>query len=193
MEEPSMPRIRFAAAGLVLAALTLAACGGDPDQPAPPAAAPTTVAAAPSTVAPAGVPAEAGKPEPAGATLADGRHPAYLTAVDVDGGKVTVDVIQFFMGEAAVAEAKADGEPPPENDVLIRNQNALKRTLPVVSGAPITVNNLAPMEFNPDDNTIEHTISLAKLAGYGKELDGHVMWLMVADGKVTKLAEQFMP
>ena len=75
-----MPRIRFAAAGLVLAALTLAACGGDPDQPAPPAAAPTTVAAAPSTVAPAEVPAEAGKPEPAGVTLADGRHPAYLTA-----------------------------------------------------------------------------------------------------------------
>jgi hypothetical protein len=191
MEEPSMPRIRFAAAGLVLAALTLAACGGDPDQPAPPAAAPTTVAAAPSTAAP--VPAEAGKPEPAGAVLADGRHPAYLTAVDADGGKVTVDVIQFFMGEAAVAEAKADGAPPPENDVLIRNENALKRTLPVADGAPITVNTLAALEFNPDDNTVEHTISLEKLAGYGKELDGHVMWLTVADGKVTKLAEQFMP
>ena len=44
-----------------------------------------------------------------------------------------------------------------------------------------------------DDCTVEHTISLDKLAGYGKALEGHVMWLTVADGEVTRLAEQFMP
>jgi hypothetical protein len=56
-------------------------------------------------------PAEAETPaatEPA--ELEDGRHPAYVTAIDVAGGSVTVDVIQFLTGVAAV-EAYAEDHP----------------------------------------------------------------------------------
>jgi hypothetical protein len=52
------------------------------------------------------------------------------TAVDAEGEQVTIDVVQFFFGDAATEAARADGSTdlPPPNDHWIRNVNPELRT-----------------------------------------------------------------
>jgi hypothetical protein len=75
--------------------------------------------------------------------LADGVYPAYVRAVDVAAGTVTVDVVQTFEGHAAVRAALEDGRAPWKArryryyPVYIRNENPLLRTLDVRSDAVI--------------------------------------------------------
>jgi hypothetical protein len=123
--------------------------------------------------------------------LANGKHPAYLTGVDVAGAKVTVDVVQFFTGSAAAEAAKQDGatEVPPPNDYWIRNANKLLRTLPVAADATITVNTLAGETSGNSAKDV--TVDLAQLAGYN--LANHLFWVTVEDGRITRIAEQFLP
>ena len=66
--------------------------------------------------------------------LADGTYPTYIRNVDVRGARITVDVVQVFENDAAVAAAIEDGQSPSEAQslyVYIRNQNSRLRTLPV--------------------------------------------------------------
>jgi hypothetical protein len=123
--------------------------------------------------------------------LTNGKHPAYLTAVSVDGRTVTIDVVQFFTGTAAAEAARQDGagEVPPPNDYWIRNANKLLRTLPVAADATITVNTLAGEDSG--DSAKDVAVDLAKLAGYN--LANHLFWVTVDGGAITKIAEQFLP
>jgi hypothetical protein len=69
-----------------------------------------------------------------GPVLADGTYPTYIRGVDVDGAKITVDVVQVFEDEAAVKAALEDGKSPDQARYLyiyVRNQNPLLRTLTV--------------------------------------------------------------
>src|SRR5262245_45477054 len=91
-------RRRTGRTGLVVVAVVgLLAAGGCAKKAggtaAPPTGAATTPAASPSV----------GSEEGAGAApvLADGRHPVYLTGLDVSGRKVTFDLVQFLTGEEA--------------------------------------------------------------------------------------------
>jgi hypothetical protein len=105
---------------------------------------------------------------------------------------VTVDVVQLFLGKAAAAAAAQDhaSEVPPPNDVWIRNQSHLRRTLPVASTAPITVNGLgAPITHSAVKNL---PVSLAKLGQLPHVEDG-IFWLTVRHGVVTVIAEQYLP
>ena len=150
------------------------------------AAAEAPVGAAPATAAPRRNPAT---PD---SSLADGRHPARITAVDAVGEQVTIDVVQFFFGDAATEAARADGSTdlPPPNDHWIRNANPGLRTLPVAPAAAVTVNGLSWLETG--SATSNTTISLSKLASYG-DVRGSLFWVTTRDGAVTGIAEQFLP
>jgi hypothetical protein len=72
--------------------------------------------------------------------LADGVYPTFVRAVDVQGGTVTVDVLQVFIGAEQHQAAIEDGVPWADvryDPVYLRNQNPLLRTLPVTDDAEI--------------------------------------------------------
>ena len=183
----------------VTAGVGLTACSQPASQPAPgpsakPASSPAQdapAAAAPFGAAPA---AQAARPNPAtpDSSLADGRHPARITAVHPATKQVTIDVVQFFFGDAATEAARADGSTdlPPPNDHWIRNINPGLRTLPVAADAPVTVNILSSDETG--DSQTNSTISLSKLAAYG-DVQGSLFWITTRSGAVTGIAQQWMP
>jgi hypothetical protein len=179
---PRRRRLPFAALILLVAA-TVGGCGGS-EEPDGAGGAPATTAAPAST---AGAPTTS---EPA--TFADGRHPVYLKTVDPGQQTITFDLIQFFTGEAATKAAAEDGEEsPPPNDYYIRNVNPRLRTLPVRSGAPITVNVLAA--GSTGNATKDVSVTLAELAGYFPNSGTAPFWITVDQGQVTEIAQQFLP
>jgi hypothetical protein len=126
------------------------------------------------------------KPRP---LLADGRHAARITTVDTEGRTVTVDVIQFLTGKAAIKAASAAGEEsPPPNDYFIVNDNPKLRTLPVRADF-VTVNTLMAQETG--SSTKSTVITFEDFA----QLDTRyaVFWITVRDGRVTNISEQFIP
>jgi hypothetical protein len=124
--------------------------------------------------------------------LADGRHPVYLKTVDADRRTITFDLIQFFTGEAATKAAAEDNkESPPANDYYIRNVNPRLRTLPVAADAPITVNVLAAQTTG--SSTKDVSVTLEKLASYFPNSGTPPFWITVAQGQVTRIAQQYLP
>jgi hypothetical protein len=183
------PRTRFAGMFLVLLlAAVMAGCSSDDKATGGGGATATTSAASPASTVPVTTRATTSEP----VVLADGRHPVWITTVDVQGRRITFDLIQFLTGEAAIKAAAEDHqESPPPNDYYIRNVNPRLRTLPVRSGAPITVNNLAYQESG--NSTRNVTVTLAKLASLMPKQGSPPIWITVQSGQVTKIAEQFVP
>jgi hypothetical protein len=177
------PRLLTASLLALVAAAGLGGCGGSQEPSAPQA--PTATTAAPASNAATPTTAEP-------VVLADGRHPVYLKTVDPDGRTITFDLIQFFTGEAATKAAAEDNkESPPPNDYYIRNVNPRLRTLPVAPDAPITVNVLAAQTTG--SSTKDVSVTLEKLAGYFPNSGTPPFWITVAQGQVTKMAQQFLP
>jgi hypothetical protein len=177
------PRRRTASLLALVAAAGLGGCGGSQEPGAPQA--PTATTAPPATNAATPTTAEP-------VVLADGRHPVYLKTVDPDGRTITFDLIQFFTGEAATkAAAEDDKESPPANDYYIRNVNPRLRTLPVAPAAPITVNVLAAQTTG--SSTKDVSVTLEKLAGYFPNSGTPPFWITVAQGQVTRMAQQYLP
>ena len=167
---------------LVMAAV-LAGCGGSEESGGGAASPPTTAPATSATGGPATT-------EPA--ELADGRHPVYLKTVDPEQPAITFDLIQFFTGEAAAKAAAEDGqESPPPNDYYIRNVNPRLRTLPVQSGAPITVNVLAAQASGSSVKNV--SVTLEELAGYFPNSGTAPFWITVEGRQVSRIAQQFVP
>jgi hypothetical protein len=177
------PRLLTASLLVLVAVAGLAGCGGSQEPSAPQAPTATTAALATNAATPTTA-------EPV--VLADGRHPVYLKTVDPDGRTITFDLIQFFTGEAATKAAAEDNkESPPPNDYYIRNVNPRLRTLPVAPDAPITVNVLAAQTTG--SSTKDVSVTLEKLAGYFPNSGTPPFWITVAQGQVTKMAQQFLP
>jgi hypothetical protein len=66
--------------------------------------------------------------------LADGRYDSYIRTVDAGRGRLVVDLVQVFEGQAAVDAAITDGMSRDQAQVLyvwVRNQNPRLRTLPL--------------------------------------------------------------
>jgi hypothetical protein len=158
-------------------------CGGS-EEPSGAAGAPAaTTAPAPT----AGTPTTS---EPA--VLANRRHPVYLKSVDPTQQTITFDLIQFYTGDAATKAAAEDNkESPPPNDYYIRNVNPRLRTLPVRTGAPITVNVLAAQSTG--SSTKDVSVTLGKLASYFPNSGTAPFWITVEQGQVTEIAQQFLP
>jgi hypothetical protein len=180
---------RLAAVTVLAVALAvgLAACGSDDSQSDGSATQPTASTAAtaqPTTTdaASTGQPAEV-------AQLENGRHPVLLERVDMAGRTVTLDLVQWFIGDAATKAAAEDGEEsPPPNDYYIRNVNPRLRTLPLAPGAHLTLTRQTLAQGGDATGAVE--VDLAKLATSGRK---HLFWATVQAGRILRLEEQYLP
>ena len=166
----------------VVSMLGLVACGSDDDSSGG-GAAQTTTAPATSAASTTGQQSEP-------AQLADGKHPVIVKQVNAGGRTVTFDLIQWFEGDAAAKAAAEDGqESPPPNDYYTRNVNPRLRTLPVTSGARITITRLTAGQGG--GNAAEPVpADLATVAASGV---GHIFWAPVRGGQIEALEEQYVP
>lgn len=127
--------------------------------------------------------------------IEDGRHPVYLTAIDVAGRTVEFDLIQWLTGEEARDAWTAEnpdmpGYPP--NDYFVVNDNPRLRVLPVSSDVPVTV-----LEHGWDPASVTFEDLPAFMAEDLFPEDGFLwhnpFWLTVSDGTVTVIEEQYTP
>jgi hypothetical protein len=130
--------------------------------------------------------------------LADGRHPVYLTGLDVAERTVEFDLIQYLTGDEADAAFHDDspgqsGGAP--NDFYIVNDNPRLRTLPIARDVSVAV--LGP----PVSSTSAHVIALEAFPDYlagdlvpaDDRLWYNPFWLTVRAGEVVAIEEQFTP
>ena len=111
--------------------------------PARPTTPPTSVAAPASPTPPAAPTAPEPEPEPE-PLMADGRHPVFLTDVDVDGGTVEFDLLQYLTD--AEQEAYKAAHPThhggcgcDDDSGPIHNDNPRLRRLPIASDLGVFV------------------------------------------------------
>jgi hypothetical protein len=200
---PLLPAAGLAAA--LSAALFLVGCGGDnaEDSPAPAQAAATTTAAPAADPAsevgsakagsagssPMADKARSARSASSGRTeqvdsapsLPDGTHPVYLTGADASAGTVTVDVVQFFEGQAAVDAAAEDSKGTADfgdADYYVRNANPRLRTVPVSPNAIITL--------WPREDADAREVDLAQLEGF-KPTKQWFFWMELKGGKLVDL------
>ena len=174
----------------VVSMLGLVACGSDDDSSGDGAAQATSAPGAtsvPAGAATTGAPAGGQQAEPA--QLADGKHPVIVKQVSVGGRTVTFDLIQWFEGDAAAKAAAEDGqESPPPNDYYTRNVNPRLRTLPITSGARITLTRVTLQQSGGGAGGVP--VDLATVAASGI---GHIFWATVRGGQIQALEEQYVP
>jgi hypothetical protein len=122
--------------------------------------------------------------------LADGRHPVYITSIDVGRRAMRFDLVIFLTGEKAKQEwAKTHpGEEGPMNDYMIVNNNPKLRTLPVTADARILI--IDPQHYDP---TTMLEVDLAKLRDELAKFVGPLFWITVRAGKITRVDQQFIP
>jgi hypothetical protein len=147
----------------------------------------TSTSAPPAVTDPPAAPVEA-------TDLEDGRHPAYITALDVDAGTVEVDVIQFLTGEEArVAYEQETGDPGgPPNDYYIKNENSRLRTLPVAADVRVTVVDPGA-DSRPSTFGDLPALFATRFVPDGGRLTSNPFWLTLEDGTVTAMEEQYLP
>jgi hypothetical protein len=144
-----------------------------------------------ATTAPPGT---QGSAEP---VLENGRHPVFLTGIDVAARSVEFDVIQFLTGDEATAAYQEDypddpGGPP--NDYYIVNDNPRLRQLPVSEDVAVGV-------VHWGAGTGLRAITFADLPATLAEDpfpdDGRIwpspFWLTVDDDTITAVEEQYIP
>jgi hypothetical protein len=222
---PGRPGRRRTALAAIVAAVavvaTLAACSDDsgehagadrsthspatkPEAPARPATTTPPATTPPTTDAPAPAPAAATPiaattpPAPAPAPepiLPDGRHPVYLTQIDVAGSTVEFDLLQYLVGDAAEAYEAAHpdeyGEGDDYDESPLHNDNPRLRRLPVAADARVFVQGREYTCGGP------HTTTFAALADYlgrntapgSGHLGNQAFWLTVQDDIVVDVEE----
>jgi len=207
------PRLaRFGAALIAIVALVAIGAVGWPSRESDPtpdhhsrsAAPPTSVAspasAAPAAAGPSTAPASRAvpvTPVPQPSTprpvLQDGRHPVYLTDIDLPGSTVEFDLLQYLATdeerEAYEHSHPHEGEGYPESP--FRNDNPQLRLLPVMPDLAVAV-----QQSGAEGCDGEHMMGFAafseNLRGRSHET-GHLgtnpFWLIVHDGTVVGLEE----
>jgi hypothetical protein len=149
---------------------------------------------APAATTPPATPAGEEQIGGAAAILADGRHPVFITSIDVAKRTMRFDLLIFLTGEQAKQEwAKAHpGEEGPMNDYMIVNNNPKLRTLPVATDVRIQI--IDPEHYDP---TTLLEVDLAKLRAEVVKRGGGgsagPFWITVRAGKITRVEQQFIP
>jgi hypothetical protein len=168
---------------------------------------PAATSTEPPTTAPSTTDADAGagvtttSPPPTSVSaepvLEDGRHPVYLTGIDVAGRSLEFDLIQFLTGDEAIAaydEAHPDDPGGPPNDYFIINDNPRLRRLPVADDVVVTV---LDWDGGFQPFVVAFADLPAELAGRPildtGRLGGNPFWLTVDDDTVTAIEEQYTP
>jgi hypothetical protein len=119
------------------------------------------------------------------AVLPDGVHHALIRWVDAANDRITVDVVQLFVGDAATKAAIEDGKSREEAQyvgVWLRNQSPRLRTLPL--GADLRVDFFHPCDESPDRRVV-----LGRLAANAR-LGQYFYSLTVRGGVVHALKER---
>ena len=192
-------------AALTVVALVAVACGSDdattsttaastttsvPTTTAPTSTtSPNTTASSTSTTAPDTNSFAEGSGCSPGTTgsLPDGEWFGYVAAATT--GELEFDLACWFAGDAAADAAAEDGaESPPPNDYYVRNLNDMLRTLDVAGNAGVR---WLPNAGDP---------STAELVTYPDWLTGRAerdyqpgVWLVIEDGAITDIQEQYVP
>jgi hypothetical protein len=187
---------RSVAVGCALAAVLV---GAGCAKKATPGASATTPAALATT--PAASPS-VGSEEGAGAApvLPDGRHPVYLTGLDVAGRKVTFDLILFLTGEEAKkawVAAHPDEPDGPPNDYFIVNQNPKLRTMEFGDPVVVVIVDMSGGGVGSKETSLAalpaHLLEAAPVEAGDKRLSYNPYWLTVVHNKVIRIEEQFLP
>ena len=188
------PRWRWCLISLAaIVSLGVVGCNNDTDAASPP---PGGVVASASSG-----PDAPKSPTPSAVTasppvLADGRHAAYLTGLDVGKRTLTFDKIDFLTGEAAkkayLKENPGETDGPP-NDYMIVNNNPLVRTLPIADAATITIVDLTSGTLKSKATTLAALPAYFASEKGGKHLWHDPFWLTVKRGQITRIEEQFLP
>ena len=139
-----------------------------------------------------------GRPSPAPAgDLKDGRYFVYAKAVE--GGEegpllLTFDLAYFYTGAEANAQAAAHGdEVPVPNDVYIVNDNAKLRQYPITS--TVTVKYIPPGVSalkKGDIATFQQAVNAAAATDY-PDMRYAPWWIVITNGEITSITQQFLP
>ena len=120
--------------------------------------------------------------------LADGRYDSYIRTVDSGRGRLVVDLVQVFQGQAAVDAAITDGMARDKAQYLgvwVRNQNPRLRTLPLARDLRL--------DLRGGDCEAPRNHQLAKLASDARLMSGsthtYYFTLTVDGGAVHQVQE----
>ena len=120
--------------------------------------------------------------------LADGRYDSYIRTVDAGRGRLVVDLVQVFEGQAAVDAAITDGMARDQAQYLgvyVRNQNPRLRTLPLARDLRL--------DLRGGDCEAPLNHQLAKLASDARMMSGsthtYYFTLTVTGGAVHQVQE----
>lgn len=128
----------------------------------------------------------------------DGRFFSKIEKLSTKGGKtyLGVDYAQLLVGDEAAAAATAAGEEsPPPNDYFIVNQSEKVRTWPVSPGVKVTV---ATWEahFEPAGYPVSWATWRDMYTGASSAFpraDEVWYWIVLEDGVITRIDEQYFP
>ena len=182
---------------MLVAALVLGACTSDDDDAADTTtSSSTTTTSASTTSTTIRSTTTVTAPLPTGEELADGRHAVYLTGLDTDGHTLTVNVIQFLSGQAAIDayhEDEPDDPEGPPNDYYIVDDNPRLRTLPVADDVTVRLVFLRS-GVDLDPGTWEGLPTyLEKYRPDDGRLSFMPFWITVAGDRITAIQEQYVP
>ena len=120
--------------------------------------------------------------------LADGRYDSYIRTVDSGRGRLVVDLVQVFQGQAAVDAAITDGMARDKAQYLgvwVRNQNPRLRTLPLARDLRL--------DLRGGDCEAPRNHQLARLASDARLMSGsthtYYFTLTVTGGAVHQVQE----
>jgi hypothetical protein len=127
--------------------------------------------------------------------LVDGRHPVFLTDINVIGRSIEFDLIQYLTGDEAIFAWREDhpNDPGPPNGYYIINDNPQLRRLPVADEVAVTV-----LDWNAGFQPFvvafaDLPTELAARGAPDEHLGVNPFWLTVDDGTVTAIEEQYIP
>jgi hypothetical protein len=132
-----------------------------------------------------------------GPMLPDGKHLGKLYAVGASQQppRLVIDIEQWFTDQAAVDAAIEDGNTidPGINGYHIRNESPRWRTIEVDPTAEVSL-----VTYPYADPEHPRIVSLTRFEELFSSYDGRLLmyspfWITVDDGKVTAIAEQFIP
>ncbi|HEX6261278.1 MAG TPA: hypothetical protein VF097_00365 [Actinomycetota bacterium] len=136
----------------------------------------------------------------AGPPLPDGRHFGYVRYLDLGGEipRMLFDAAEWYVGDEADREAIEDGVIGPgervENDIYIRNENALLRSIEVAGDARVLVVFLGRDPSQPTEIGLQRFARLiqdpSSRFAYARFLP---FWATIEGGAVVEIEEQYVP
>ena len=144
------------------------------------------------------IPATPGDTPSTDTSIEDGKFFTFIEEATSKGGVyyLTADYAQLLTGDEAAAAATAAGdESPPPNDYYIVNENEKLRSLPVAANVDVLLSTWEK-HFSAEGYPVEFSEWRDMINGVNDDFPRATMvpyWVTIKGGKVTKIAEQYLP